>query len=162
MKKTCLLFAASCSLTLFAQTPLIAHKSHSGNETTFLIDPSANFGMIAPEIQQIRIINDSTIVKDYGLGRTLYKIDTMKIAAKKPPVDIKDSLTKIYHAPVIIDSTNKQRPETQEAKPIHKRSVQPIHKKKSSFLLIVMLFISGGLLTTKVLENFFLLKKANN
>lgn len=162
MKKICLLIAASCSLTIFAQTPLIAHKSHSGNASTYEIDPSANFGMIAPEIHQIRIINDTTIVKDYGFGQTLYRKDTFKITTQKATVDLKDSLAKIYHAPVIIDTTNKLAPQTQEAKPINKRAVQPINKKKSSFLLIAVLFISGGLLTTKVLENIFQAKRASN
>jgi hypothetical protein len=155
MIKICLLITASCSLTIFAQTPLIAHKSHSGNESTYVIDPSANFGMVAPEIQQIRIINDTTIVKDYGFGRTLYNHDTIKVITKQIPIDLQDSLSKIYHAPVFIDSTNKLAPQTQEAKPINKRAVQPMNKKKSSSFLFILLFVSAGLLTTKIIESFF-------
>lgn len=162
MKKISLLFAASCSLTIFAQTPLIAHKSHSGNESSYEIDPSANFGMIAPEIQQIQIINDSTFVKKYGFGHTLYELDTVKLKLNQVPADLRDSLTKVYHKPVIIDSTQHIQPQTQEAKPINKRDAKPLNKKKSSFLLVVILFISGGLLTTKVLENIFQSRKASN
>lgn len=162
MKKISLLFAASCSLTIFAQTPLIAHKSHSGNASTYEIDPSANFGMIAPEIQQIQIINDSTFVKKYGFGYTLYELDTVKLTLNQVPADLRDSLTKVYHKPVIIDSTQHIQPQTQELKPINKRDAKPLNKKKSSFLLVVILFISGGLLTTKVLENIFQSRKASN
>ncbi len=162
MKKISLLFAASCSLTIFAQTPLIAHKSHSGNASTYEIDPSANFGMIAPEIQQIQIINDSTFVKKYGFGHTLYELDTVKLKLNQVPADLRDSLTKVYHKPVIIDSTQHIQQQTQELKPINKRDAKPLNKKKSSFLLVVILFISSGLLTTKVLENIFQSRKASN
>lgn len=155
MKKICLLFAASCSLTIFAQTPLIAHKSHSGNESTYEIDPSANFGMVAPEIQQIQIINDSTFVKKYGFGHTLYELDTVKLQLNQVPADLRDSLAKVYHRPVIIDSMQHIQPQTQEAKPINKRIAKPVNKKKSSSLLFILIFVSAGLLTTKIIESFF-------
>ncbi len=155
MKKICLLFAASCSLTIFAQTPLIAHKSHSGNESTYEIDPSANFGMVAPEIQQIQIINDSTFVKKYGFGQTLYELDTVKLKLNQVPADLRDSLLKVYHKPIIFDSTQHIQPQTQEAKPINKRDAKPLNKKKSSSLLFILIFVSAGLLTTKIIESFF-------
>lgn len=155
MKKICLLFAASCSLTIFAQTPLIAHKSHSGNESTYEIDPSANFGMVAPEIQQIQIINDSTFVKKYGFGHTLYELDTVKLKLNQVPADLRDSLSKVYHKPIIFDSTQHIQPQTQEAKPIYKRDAKPLNKKKSSSLLFILIFVSAGLLTTKIIESFF-------
>lgn len=68
MKKLIVIVGCAFSTTSFGQTPLIAHKNHSGSATTYEIDPSANFGMVAPEIQHIQIINDSTFVKSMVMG----------------------------------------------------------------------------------------------
>lgn len=69
------------------------------------------------------------------------------------PVDLKDSLTKVYHKPIIIDSTEHSKPQTLEAKPKH--IAKPVNKKKSSSLLFILIFVSLGLLTTKIIESFY-------
>jgi hypothetical protein len=155
MKKLILIVGCGISTSFFAQTPLIAHKSHSGSAVSYEIDPSANFGMVAPEIQHIQIINDSTYVKKYGFGQTMYQLDTVKLRLNQIPADLKDSLAKVYHQPIIIDSTQHIQPQTQEAKPINKRVAKPVNKKKSSSLLFILIFVSAGLLTTKIIESFF-------
>jgi hypothetical protein len=155
MKKLILIVGCGISTSFFAQTPLIAHKSHSGSAVSYEIDPSANFGMVAPEIQHIQIINDSTYVKKYGFGQTMYQLDTVKLRLNQIPADLRDSLAKVYHQPIIIDSTQHIQPQTQEAKPINKRVAKPVNKKKSSSLLFILIFVSAGLLTTKIIESFF-------
>lgn len=155
MKKLILIVGCGISTSFFAQTPLIAHKSHSGSAVSYEIDPSANFGMVAPEIQHIQIINDSTYVKKFGFGQTVYELDTVKLRLNQIPADLRDSLSKVYHQPIIIDSTQHIQPQTQEAKPINKRVAKPVNKKKSSSLLFILIFVSAGLLTTKIIESFF-------
>lgn len=155
MKKLLLIVGCCISTSFFGQTPLIAHKSHSGSANTYEIDPSANFGMVAPEIRQIEIINDSTYVKKYGFGSTLFETDTVKLQLNQVTVDFKDSLAKAYNRTVIIDSKQHIQPQTQEVKPINKRVAKPLNKKKSSSLLFILIFVSVGLLTTKIIESFF-------
>lgn len=76
MKEVLLLVCMMFGYQVTAQTPIIAHKSHAGNASTYLIDPGSNFGEIqiyAPAIDQeartnnfVRWeeLNDTTILKE--------------------------------------------------------------------------------------------------
>lgn len=66
MKYSILLFICFVSAISQAQTAIIAHKSHSGTATDFLIDPSGNFGEPGPQLIQIVRLNDSTYVNVYS------------------------------------------------------------------------------------------------
>lgn len=71
MKYLLILLTALTAFSGVAQTPLIAHKSHSGAAATFFIDPNTNFGKVvefpepvAPEVyNSYEPLNDSTVVK---------------------------------------------------------------------------------------------------
>jgi hypothetical protein len=74
MKNVIFLFAIGTCLSAFTQTAIIAHKSHSGNAATFVIDPSTNFGAIEIQQPMITKINDTTIIiyDQYGGVDTVY------------------------------------------------------------------------------------------
>jgi len=82
--KVLILFVSLSVFTQFqAQTPLIAHKSHSGNLSTYFVDPNSNFGEIQmfPENYKTRFytsLNDSLVLRQTSNGYTVIQIDTLK------------------------------------------------------------------------------------
>lgn len=101
--------------TIAAQTPLIAHKSHSGNAVNYFIDPNSNFGEIymPPEIYKEaltenfvhwELLDDSTIVKqvtdsnqrvisvDYITNKDKLSIDYFKYQFDRQQQHLRDSI----------------------------------------------------------------------
>ena len=82
MKNWLITFCSLAVISLNAQTALIAHKSHSGNEGTFFIDPNSNFGEVAfPEdyrIEYYTILNDTVILRIVSNGYTALTVDTLR------------------------------------------------------------------------------------
>lgn len=79
MKLFLISILAAVSMNLFSQTAIIAHKSHSGNASSFFTDPNTNFGEPAPTLYQTIFINDSTYVRyiqDWGSDVIL--VDTVR------------------------------------------------------------------------------------
>ena|SRR6218665_2607038 len=82
MKTFILIFSLFIIVQLHAQTPLIAHKSHSGSAVSYFIDPNANFGEVQffPEnfrSHDYRSLNDSLILRETTNGYTVIQIDTL-------------------------------------------------------------------------------------
>lgn len=89
MKNLFFLCSILCLTPVFAQTPLIAHKSHSGSAVNYFIDPSSNFGAIShpeprpivreyEEFDYFEALNDSVIVKHTIVeNQQLVSIDTL-------------------------------------------------------------------------------------
>ena len=67
MKTFLLTLICLTTLVSWAQTAIIAHKSHSGTAADFFIDPSGNFGdpQPIPQLLQVIRLNDSTYVNVY-------------------------------------------------------------------------------------------------
>ena len=61
-----------------AQTPLIAHKSHSGTAADFFIDPNSNFGEPGPQLVQIVRLNDSTYIQVFNEFSGMIYHDTVR------------------------------------------------------------------------------------
>ncbi len=82
MKALFIIFCFSATFLSNAQTALIAHKSHSGSEGTFFIDPNSNFGEMAfPDdyrIEYYTILNDSVILRIVSNGYTALTVDTLR------------------------------------------------------------------------------------
>lgn len=87
MRKTILINLFFITTICFAQTKVIAHKSHSGSKNSFakayqnnLFDiKDSNFGLPEHKIQRldtIIAINDSTTVLKYRVSKTEYHIGT--------------------------------------------------------------------------------------
>ena len=73
---TCLVFA---SITSFAQTKKIEHRSHSGSNKTFTTKGNSNFGL-TPEVKKKR---DSAAK---AIDTVVQKVDTIKLKTKKKMV----------------------------------------------------------------------------
>lgn len=71
--------------TIYGQTALISHKSHSGTAVNYAIDPSTNFGDPGPQKIYTEVLNDSTIVDHYGYSKsTIYFSDTIHLSTRQP------------------------------------------------------------------------------
>lgn len=87
-------FFIFCLLAIFqsnAQTAIIAHKSHSGTENSYFIDPNTNFGIPSSIVLKRDTINDSTVVileQDWS-NREIFTRDTIVY-------QIKDSVLMSY------------------------------------------------------------------
>lgn len=64
LRSTFLIIFTFCVTSTFAQTKLIAHKSHSGKLSTFSIKTEGNFGLSAwPVPEKVIKLSDSTLVE---------------------------------------------------------------------------------------------------
>jgi len=84
-----LLFALLSFSKLNAQTPLIAHKSHSGTSVSYFIDPNSNFGIDETMMMNARYfeyipINDSVVVRNVRNGYGALSSDTVKKKPEEP------------------------------------------------------------------------------
>ena len=61
-----------------SQTPIIAHKSHSGTAVDFFIDPSSNFGDPGPQLLQVVRLNDSAYIEVYYAFSGIIYHDTIR------------------------------------------------------------------------------------
>jgi hypothetical protein len=157
-----------------AQTPLIAHKSHTGTSNSYLIAANSNFGQIKviPEtldqntiqskpVELFIPLNDSTILK---------RTTSPRNATYNNPSNTKtDTLPNKNHYTVFEfrqkyeDSINQLRLEknkfqyeTQDSKPTESINPEttPVKKKKKSYLLFLFGITGGGMLLTKLFGKY--------
>lgn len=175
MKNTFLFLTVTLSSFLQAQTAIIAHKSHSGTASTFVIDPSGNFGEPPPRLKQVVRLNDTTSIEiydDFGY----YYYDTVYRNPQYSNYNLNlDSMNRktnyfkveyinFKHSP---DSLKQQLPgrvlqtiENEESSPENIQINQPVQenspkKKKKSYLLFLFGITGGGMLLFRVLNRLF-------
>lgn len=148
-----------------AQTPLIAHKSHSGTAVHFFIDPFTNFGAIKIDLQPeplinqtFKPINDSLIVREvldyegqiiqrdtlpnknrYSTGMFQYKYeDSIKLEERR----------KVYEEQLKYDEEQKKQFELKQQQ-INDPATSK-KKEKKSYLLFLFGITGGGMLMMKL------------
>jgi len=84
MKVLFLVLSLSVFAQFQAQTPLIAHKSHSGNLNSYFVDPNSNFGWVEsmnkPFVKELYLystINDSLVLRQLNAGDLIIALDTL-------------------------------------------------------------------------------------
>ena len=156
MKKIFYLIVAAATFNAYSQTPLIAHKSHSGTAVTYFIDPSSNFGQVyiperAPEpIENFIPLNDSTVV--------LEVTDQNQRVIKKEVLPNKgrysmETFEAMYKDSIRKQELEKQRLEMEQEEKIRQQSSpenqleqqQQKSGKKKSTLLLLSFLVGGGL-----------------
>ncbi len=151
-----------------AQTPAIAHKSHSGTAVNYFIDPNSNFGEIymPPEIYKEAItenfvhwelLDDSTIVKqvtdsnqrvisvDYITNKDKLSIDYFKHQFDMQQQHLRDSIWYIeYEKNMKEQKTNEQ---------ILIVSTKPGNPSSPSFLLIFFAVSAVGMIIMRLFRD---------
>lgn len=176
MKYAILLLTWSLSSFLQAQTAIIAHKSHSGTASTFVIDPSGNFGDPPPRLKQVVRLNDTTsleIYSDFGgfsYYDTVYRnpvyanynlnIDSINNEAhyfkieyinfKNSPDTLKQLLP--GYTPLMKADDGEVIPQNIQIEPVKEN---PPKKKKKSYLLFLFGITGGGMLLFRALNRLF-------
>ncbi|MNU63822.1 hypothetical protein D3C71_530800 [compost metagenome] len=176
MKQLLLFLTFALSSFLQAQTAIIAHKSHSGTASTFVIDPSGNFGEPAPRLKQVVRLNDTTsleIYSDFGgfsyydtvyrnpqyanyelnidslnKGNAYFRVDYINF--KNSPDSLKQQLPG-YAQPTRLYK-DETIPETIQIEPVQEN---PPKKKKKSYLLFLFGITGGGMLLFRILNRLF-------
>ncbi len=159
---------------LQAQTAIIAHKSHSGIASTFVIDPSGNFGNPPPRLKQVVRLNDTVSIEiydDFGY----YYYDTVyrnpQYSNYNLNLDSINRQTRYFKVDYINfknspDSIKQNLPgralqsiENQESSPqniqIEPVKENPPKKKKKSYLLFLFGITGGGMLLFWGLNRLF-------
>lgn len=176
MKQLSLFLTLTLSSFLQAQTAIIAHKSHSGTASTFVIDPSGNFGEPPPRLKQVVRLNDTASLEIYGDFGGFHYYDTVYRNPQYSNYNLNiDSINKAhYHFKVEYlnfknspDSLKQQLPgytppiEVGNGKiipqdtPIEQIQENPPKKKKKSYLLFLFGITGGGMLLFRALNRFF-------
>lgn len=160
------LFTLVCTLSGFAsiaQTPLISHKSHSGNASSFLIAANSNFGQIRIDLnsqleqkpllyQNFKPLNDSVILHEISdLNQKIIQVDTLpnknRYSSMIFQMKYQDSIQKTT---VPEESIQPKQEETQ-IQPVQTELNQtPVKKKKKSYLLFLFGITGGGMLLMKL------------
>lgn len=146
---TCSLIA---SVPAFCQTPIIAHKSHSGVKATFLVDPNTNFGQIMmPEEMERRRAIANPLPKTTP---NIY-IDTMIVNDSVTVVNHKTYHQKIVKQETLVTSPKAaQENQAKQSKPKKARKTffTQKHQTKHSYLLFLFGFTFGGLFLTRLFK----------
>lgn len=156
-----------------AQTPLIAHKSHSGSSDSYFVFASSNFGdnphlrkkspqelYILSDNETFIPLNDSTIVLEVrNFERQVIKTDTLQNKQRHSPVLFQvlyeDSIRKKK-----LEENYKLEQEQEQEEQIRKQQLEsqeqlntpvPEKKKKKSYLLFLFGITGGGMLLIKLL-----------
>lgn len=169
---TCI--CAAFVLSAHAQTPLIAHKSHSGSSASFLIAANSNFGQIridfdqqlkGPVTQQnFKPLNDSVMIHEItDLNQQVVKTTFLPNKNRYSPVVFRmkyeDSISKAEQQrnnpqipPKQPEQLQNEQPAQQQNQPQQPIDQQPIpaKKKKKSYLLFLFGITGGGMLLTKL------------
>jgi len=95
--KTLLSLLVLFTTSVFGQTTIIAHKSHSGTAATFFAEPSSNFGEPPSRVVSIEKLNDTTVIQHWDQWHwrdqdTLYNHPILS----DPNISV-DSMKKIYN-----------------------------------------------------------------
>lgn len=159
MKQLLILATLIFSLSGFAQTPLIAHKSHAGTRMTFFIDPNSNFGKIMhePRLEQpvfpeynesFQPVNDTTVVKlTTDDNNMLLRVDTI---SKKKYETIEEVKQKHSTYPNRIQNRSRyMEGGTRKSEIIV--STPPRNTNTPSFLLIFALVSAVGMFLYRIL-----------
>jgi len=142
--------------TTFSQTTLIAHKSHSGNASTFAFADPGNFGAIEidqhlrqsmplPVIVKVTKLSDSTVIMT-SKQEEILKTDTIYRHPIFNDANISvDTMRAIYPE---IQFENFEKPGTikaapEQKTPVKKKSTAPVKKRS----LIWLWIIGGGTFT---------------
>ena len=175
-----LAFAFSVSLAN-AQTPLIAHKSHSGNAASFFTDPSSNFGAIRIDIEKYQVepvintterftpLNDSTIIREVTTyNQHVILVDTLpnkeKYSATLFQYKYQDSIRKEemrIQREKLEDENEYIKREDEKQKLLEweqqqqqlKHQDEPKPRKKKSYLLFLFGVTGGGMLFMRLFRS---------
>ena len=163
MKTTLTLLIALVSVSVHSQTAIIAHKSHSGNVSSFFTDPNTNFGEPAPTLYQTIYINDSTYVRyiqDWGSNyifvdtvRTYKTINnqSMSVAVTNPtritPNEFERDTAQLNK------KISQQKEATQPAMKVEPLKPKNKKSKKSSMPWILVLTVIGFFGTKRILAH---------
>lgn len=159
-------FTLVCALSGFAsiaQTPLISHKSHSGNASSFLIAANSNFGQIRIDLeshlkdhpftyQNFKPLNDSVILHEISdLNQQVIKVDTLpnknRYSSMIFQMKYQDSIKKT----TIQEETVQPEQKETQVQPVQTELNQtPVKKKKKSYLLFLFGITGGGMLLMKL------------
>ncbi|MCE3294441.1 MAG: hypothetical protein K0R65_155 [Crocinitomicaceae bacterium] len=124
-----LLFSGS----LFSQTKLIAHKSHSGSDASYSADAYPdNFGEIAPRIKKIKLLKNNCIVEFLDWGQNDTVCDHPYFTGQYTLDEIK----RFYPSSTEFIGF--------EGKFFNKVVAPPAEKKNSLYLLALILFLGGA------------------
>lgn len=154
-----------------AQTPLIAHKSHSGTVANFSTEAFGNFGIPSRKMVQIVYVNDSTTLNVYTRFGHEFEADTihspisynLNIDSMKTAVPYLRNVEYVNfkHSPESAKSkiykkeSELENSEQIEANPIEQpnplTTPAPSKKKKKSYLLFLFGITGGGMLLIKLL-----------
>ncbi|MNU63821.1 hypothetical protein D3C71_530790 [compost metagenome] len=158
-------FTLVCALSGFAsiaQTPLISHKSHSGNASSFLIAANSNFGQIRIDTeshfkqpvtyQNFKPLNDTVILHEISdLNQNVIKVDTLpnknRYSSMIFQIKYQDSIKKTNIQEETLQPEQKETPIQPE--PIELNQT-PVKKKKKSYLLFLFGITGGGMLLMKL------------
>lgn len=154
-----------------AQTPLIAHKSHAGSSTSYLIVSSSNFGLRRTDFdkqfeqskpvrsEHFKLLNDSVIILETtDLNQNIIKTDTLKNQNRYAPIifelKYKDSIQKKeieenYKREMEYEEELKQQ-QLESQKQLNQETT-PAKKKKKSYILFLFGITGGGMLLMKLL-----------
>lgn len=156
-----------------AQTPLIAHKSHSGTTAAFFIDPSSNFGAIRIDMENERPLeplklnttehfiplNDSTmIVETKDFNQQVIKVDTLPNKQRYSDAIFRykyqDSIRKeeqLKHE----QELRKQQEEQKKQIELQQQQLNetPKKKEKKSYLLFLFGITGGGMLLIQLFRS---------
>jgi len=158
--KTISAFLILLSSFSFAQTGLIAHKSHSGNAESYAFAAFGNFGNPPPILRLVEKINDTTIVMILDdMGAIYYDTVQNHPLFSNPNLTI-DSLKKTYYYGNNVEFKNFEEKavddESQNALPVVKEPIpkaahvevkskqQQRKEKRQKKSWVLFLFIGGG------------------
>lgn len=158
-------FFIVCLLAVFqsnAQTAIIAHKSHSGTENGFFVDPNTNFGIPSSITLKRDTLNDSTVVileRDWS-NREILTRDTIvyQLVDSNPMSYTVRSSKRMYVSPEndTIDITNENLEEIYKRIEKDRMKLQEQNAKKqpkkSSIPWIIPLTIIGFFFTSNTLK----------
>ncbi|MCC6700580.1 MAG: hypothetical protein IT221_03605 [Fluviicola sp.] len=172
MKRISLLSLLIISSQTQAQTAIIAHKSHAGTESTFIIDPSTNFGIPNDIYIRTDSISDSIAVRisqDWS-NRSIVNFDTVCIKKNENGIQyyVYKGYSKVYVSPEndTIQFTEKNQEELmnrvyedrkkemqkQRDEEMQKSKDEEKQKRKSSLPWIMAIAALGYLVTAKKLK----------
>ncbi len=168
------IFAGAAFLAV-TQTPLIAHKSHSGSSISYFIDPMSNFGAIKLDLNEphrqskpykaenFRSLNDSTIILEVtDINQKVLKTDTLPNKKRYSPVQFKiiytDSMTRQERQKLHEEELKREQEIIQQEKEQQKKlnlqqehlNETPKKKEKKSYLLFLFGITGGGMLLLKI------------
>ena len=163
MKHFFTLVCALSGFTSIAQTPLISHKSHSGNASSFLITANSNFGQIRIDLesqlknqpiiyQNFKPLNDSVILYEISdLNQQIIQVDTLPNKNRYSSMIFQMKYQYSIRKTTIHEETIQPEQKETQVQPIQTELNQaPVKKKKKSYLLFLFGITGGGMLLMKL------------